>query len=82
MNTGYLGRTGIYELLAMDDQVRSAVLERSSATAIKADAVRRGLLTLRADGARKVAEGITTIEEVLRQTQTDSLEGGGDTAAL
>ena len=81
MQTGYLGRTGIYELLAIDEEVRSAVLERSSATGIKADAVRRGLVTLRADGARKFAEGVTTIEEVFRQTQTDSLEGAGETAA-
>jgi len=82
METGYLGRTGIYELLVLDEGVRTAVIERSSATSIKAGAVRRGLVTLRSDGARKVAEGVTTIEEVLRQTQTDSLESTGDAAAL
>lgn len=82
MGTGYLGRTGIYELLAVDEAVRAAVLERRGANLIKSDAIKRGLVTLRADGASKVAEGVTTIEEVLRQTQTDTLEGrsGGPAA--
>ncbi|MHC4713995.1 MAG: GspE/PulE family protein [Planctomycetota bacterium] len=82
MDTGYLGRTGLYELLAVDDAVRGGILERQSANAIKADAVRRGLVTLRADGAGKVARGVTTIEEVLRQTQTDALENGGAQAEV
>ncbi len=82
MQTGYLGRTGIYELLAMDEAVRSSLLDRKSASVIKANAVKRGLVTLRADGAAKVVKGVTTIEEVLRQTQTDSLESTGDGAAI
>jgi len=76
METGYLGRTGIYELLIVDEIVRSGILNRRSANDIKADAVKRGLVTLRADGATKVTEGQTSIEEVLRQTQTDAIENG------
>ncbi len=78
MDTGYLSRTGIYELLVVDERVRRAILDRRSSSDIKADAIKRGLVTLRADGASKVAEGVTTIDEVLRQTQTDALESGTD----
>ena len=81
MDTGYLGRTGIYELLVVDDEVREQVLEHASANLIKSAAVKRGMTTLRSDGARKVALGITTVEEVLRQTQTDALENATGTAA-
>jgi len=74
MNTGYWGRTGIYELLPIDDEVREKILARESATEIKRDAMRRDLMTtLRMDGARKVAQGVTTVEEVLRVTQVDSI---------
>jgi len=82
METGYWGRTGIYELLVVDEGVRVGILERRSANAIKADAIKRGLVTLRADGADKVAKGVTTIDEVLRQTQTDALENGRGDARL
>ncbi|MBI3722543.1 Flp pilus assembly complex ATPase component TadA [bacterium] len=71
LETGYLGRTAIYELLTIDDKVREQVMRRTSATEIKEQAVQRGLRTLRMDGARKVVEGLSTIEEVLRVTQLD-----------
>ncbi|MEZ0229541.1 MAG: GspE/PulE family protein [Planctomycetota bacterium] len=71
LNTGYTGRSAIYELLVVDDPVREQVMGRASATKIKEDAVSRGLRTLRMDGARKVVEGLSTIEEVLRVTQLD-----------
>ena len=70
-NTGYTGRTAIYEILPINDEVRSQIVERSSATAIKRAALRQGLVTLRADGVSKVRRGITTMEEVLRVTQMD-----------
>ena len=75
MDTGYWGRTGMYELLMVDEAVRQRILERQSASIIKAEAIRRGLVTLRADGANKVARGLTTIDEVMRQTQMDEIEG-------
>lgn len=71
-DTGYIGRTAIYEILVINDPVREHVLARSGATTIKDAAMKAGgLKTLRMDGARKVIEGHTTIEEVLRVTQLD-----------
>jgi general secretion pathway protein E len=70
-NTGYTGRTAIYEVLPMSDAIREHVMQHSSATVVKQTALKNGLKTLRMDGARKVLEGQTTIEEVLRVTQMD-----------
>jgi general secretion pathway protein E len=71
-NTGYLGRTAIYELLAMDDEVRQLVMKNADASTIKALAVSRGMTTLRQDGARKVLAGITSVDEVVRVTQKEA----------
>jgi len=65
-NTGYRGRTGVYELLIMTDNIRDMVLQRYSAGAIAEAAVKEGMITLRRDGFFKVREGITTLEEALR----------------
>lgn len=67
--TGYRGRTGIYELLVIDDPVRNLIMQRANANMIKTTAVQRGMRTLLQDGARKILEGRTTAEEVLRVTQ-------------
>jgi general secretion pathway protein E len=69
IGTGYKGRTGIYEILFMSDAIRGTVLKSSDSNVIKQVAVSEGLHTLRQDGARKVEDGMTTIEEVLRVTQ-------------
>jgi general secretion pathway protein E len=69
--TGYTDRTGIYEVLPIDDIVKNQVMEQASATDIKKAAVERGLRTLRMDGAGKVRQGMTTVEEVVRVTQMD-----------
>ena len=69
--TGYRGRTGIHELLVLDDAVRSLVMQRSDAAAVRRYATQHGMPTLRDDGAAKVAAGETTVEEVLRVTQED-----------
>jgi general secretion pathway protein E len=69
LNTGYHGRTGIYEILLVDDAIRGLVLKTSDSATIKCEAIQRGMQTLRDDGIRKVLEGTTTIEEVLRITQ-------------
>ena len=68
LDTGYKGRTGIFELMILDEPVRNLILKTSDANAIKQKAVEQGMLTLRQDGAQKVLEGITTIEEVFRVT--------------
>jgi general secretion pathway protein E len=70
-NTGYRGRTGIYELMLVDEKTRELIYQRTSAGVIKQYAVDVGMQTLRMDGAKKVAAGVTTIPEVLRVTQSD-----------
>ncbi|WP_461395753.1 GspE/PulE family protein, partial [Deferrisoma sp.] len=70
-HTGYRGRTGIYELLRVNDAVRELVMQRANSVAIKEAARRAGMITLREDGARKVAAGVTSAEEVLRVTQEE-----------
>jgi len=69
--TGYRGRTGVYEILTVNDAVRALVVARASSNAIKAEALRHGLRTLRHDGWSKVLDGVTTIEEVLRVSEED-----------
>ncbi|MCX8071521.1 MAG: type II secretion system ATPase GspE [Candidatus Binatia bacterium] len=68
---GYRGRTGIHELLVVDDEIRSLVMKNADAASIRRTATAHGMNTLREDGAEKVLAGITTIEEVLRVTQDD-----------
>ncbi|MBI4230180.1 MAG: type II secretion system ATPase GspE, partial [Planctomycetes bacterium] len=73
LQSGYSYRTGIYELLRMDATVHDQVISRESAARIKQSAVqRKALRTLRQDGAEKVLQHLTTVEEVLRQTQRDA----------
>jgi len=68
---GYRGRTGIYELLVVDDDVRQLVLKNVDSTTIKKTAIQKGMATLLYDGAVKVASGETTVAEVLSVTQED-----------
>lgn len=65
-NTGYAGRMGIYELLAVTEGIQRLALERKPASEIKKLAVAEGMITLRQDGLTKVRQGKTSIEEVLR----------------
>jgi type II secretory ATPase GspE/PulE/Tfp pilus assembly ATPase PilB-like protein len=68
---GYQGRMGIYELLFMDEAIRPLIISRAASTTIAQKAMSRGMRTLRNDGWKKVKAGLTTIEEVLRVTQTE-----------
>lgn len=68
LNTGYKGRTGIFEFLLFDESIQNLILKTSDANAVKQKAVQNGMITLRRDGAQKVLDGITTIEEVFRVT--------------
>ena len=72
-DTGYRGRMGIYELMTVNETIRDMIYQRQTAGAIKKAALEAGMQTLRMDGARKVAAGITTIAEVLRVTQSDTI---------
>jgi len=67
-HTGYRGRAGLYELLLMSEAARSAVHPNLDAAALRRQAVKEGLRPLRLAGVMKVAEGLTTLEEVLRST--------------
>ncbi|NVM26633.1 MAG: type II secretion system ATPase GspE [Desulfobacterales bacterium] len=69
LNTGYRGRTGIFELMVLDDPIKNLILKTSDSNAIKRKAVGQGMITLRQDGALRVLNGITTVEEVHRVTQ-------------
>jgi general secretion pathway protein E len=71
LGRGLFDRTAIYEIFAIDEPARDEIISNTSASVIKQHAVERGLKTLRMDGARKVIEGNTTIEEVFRVTQLD-----------
>ncbi|HEY5132810.1 MAG TPA: type IV-A pilus assembly ATPase PilB [Candidatus Krumholzibacteriaceae bacterium] len=67
-NTGYSGRTGLYEVMPVSDTLREMILNRASAAEIKEQAVREGMHSLRSDGIWKVKNGITSLEEVLRES--------------
>lgn len=66
LNTGYAGRIGIFELLTVSDNIRKMVMAGVDASGIKEQAVKEGMVTLLEDGVRKAAQGLTTLEEVLR----------------
>ncbi|MBQ9338315.1 MAG: type II/IV secretion system protein [Lentisphaeria bacterium] len=66
--TGYKGRSGIFELLILNDEIRSAVNRNASSSELEEIAVRHGMITLKQDGEAKVAAGITTAEELRRST--------------
>jgi len=67
--TGYMGRTGIYEILVMTDEIKKLVSQKVTSDVIKARAVELGMRLLKEDGWEKIATGLTTPEEVLRVTQ-------------
>ena len=69
--TGFRGRTGIYEVLVVHDEMRSLVVQRATAGDIKTLALRHGMRTLRMDGWTKALHGVSTLEEVLRVSEED-----------
>ncbi len=72
-NTGYRGRQGVYEVMAMSPALREMILDRASANEIKKVAIGEGMLTLRRDAIEKLKRGITSAEEVLKETASDDL---------
>jgi len=66
--SGYSGRQGLYEVMPITPELRDQILDRASTSEIQKLAIKQGMLTLRQDGLIKVAKGITTVEEVLRET--------------
>ena len=70
-NTGYKGRLGVYEVFTVTSKIRDLILDRASTSAIKKVAVEEGMLSLRMDALIKLKKGITTAEEVLKETAAD-----------
>jgi type IV pilus assembly protein PilB len=66
--TGYHGRAGLYEVMALSPELRRMILRGDSAADLKQQAVAEGMLTLRMDGMEKITQGITTLEEVVKET--------------
>ncbi len=69
--TGFKGRTGIYEILVVDKTIKELILKRASTDNIREEAVKQGMKTLRLSGWKKVIEGLTTPDEVMRVTQIE-----------
>jgi general secretion pathway protein E len=74
LGKGYRGRTGIFELLVVEDEVRALVTSGADAGTIKRKAIEHGMLTLREDGIRNALQGVTSVDEVMRVTQEDVIE--------
>jgi len=70
-NTGYRGRLGIFEVMVLDDDIRDLIMQRASSNILRAAARKRGMRTLRESGLLAITEGITTIEEVVKETITE-----------
>lgn len=66
--TGYAGRAGLYEVMAMSPDLRKLILQAASVADIREKAIEEGMLTLRMDGIKKIERGITTLEEVVKET--------------
>ena len=71
-NTGYKGRTAIHEFMVVNEEIRNIILRNGSVAEMREAACRNGMLTLRDAGMAKVYEGVTTIEEVVRETVLDA----------
>ncbi len=70
-NTGYKGRTGLFEVMPIDEDIRELILVRAQSREIKKKAMEKGMITLRRSGLIKIKKGITSIEEVLRESVKD-----------
>jgi len=70
-NTGYKGRTALFEVMKITDEIKEMILNRSTTREIKRRALENGMITLRRSGLIKIKNGITSVEEVLRETVRD-----------
>ncbi|OGT99985.1 MAG: hypothetical protein A2085_01915 [Gemmatimonadetes bacterium GWC2_71_10] len=66
--SGYKGRAGLYEVMALSPELRRMILRGASTAELQEQAVKEGMLTLRMDGIVKIKKGITTLEEVVKET--------------
>ncbi|HEA47060.1 MAG TPA: type II secretion system protein GspE [bacterium] len=73
-NTGYFGRTGIFELLIPNEKIKDMVVKKTPSTELRKEAMRAGMMSLREDGVFKIKKGITSVGEVLRVTQEEEFK--------
>ena len=71
-NTGYKGRMGLFEIMVLDDEQRESILERASTNVLRQKALRKGMRTLRDSGVTAIYDGVTTLEEVIKETVVDT----------
>ncbi len=67
-NTGYRGRVGLYEVMEISEEIRELILSGASAMELRRKAIEEGMISLRHSGLRKIQDGLTTVEEVVRET--------------
>jgi type IV pilus assembly protein PilB len=67
-NTGFKGRIALYEVMDIDDEIREMILSGASSVELRERAISHDMITLRQSGLRKIADGVTTVEEVVRET--------------
>jgi len=67
-NTGYKGRIGLYEVMEVNDEIRELILIGASSLELRKKAIEDGMITLRESGLQKIRVGLTTLEEVVRET--------------
>jgi type IV pilus assembly protein PilB len=70
-STGYKGRVGLFEVMPIDDEIREMILVKAQSREIKKKALEKGMTTLRRSGLIKIKNGVTSIEEVLRESVKD-----------
>ena len=67
-NTGYRGRVGLYEVMEISDDIREHILAGASSMELRRRALEEGMISLRGSGLKKLRDGLTTVEEVVRET--------------
>jgi general secretion pathway protein E len=72
-HTGYRGRIGVFELMLVDDEIRSLMAQNVDAKTLKRKAIEKGMSSLRGDGARKVMQGLTSVAEIVRATEEEGV---------
>jgi type IV pilus assembly protein PilB len=70
-NTGYKGRKALYEIMPVTDELKECILQGYSSIELKREAMRMGMMTLRGSGLKKIRDGVTALEEVMRVTRSD-----------
>jgi len=71
-DTGYKGRQGLYEVMAMNAGIRKLIMQKATTDELRDAAIEDGMLTLRMDGLKKLENGLTTLDEIMKETSAGS----------